>query len=447
VHKEIQKDQLSNQDPSTSESFNRVKPIVATEPPEESATITEDGPKDSIPNTLHWSKIANINSSSIFGNVLFSCPSPHNVKTISALERSASTSPTLFTTNIPNISRILAARTAYLTHARPVQTVRMRFLPNPFANTAKSNPAVQIGHKALATFPLIEMQFAVQKRDGILVLQTIESVLSTENSDLLLPESSVDIRFQQTITRRLHMPEHNNTRTLPRGIAAFLSTSNLSVKDGKGRLATPAKLEIPLQAHLCHKPDFKALGMEDPGQDTFEVPYLFAGLEILNTMVMETENGWALTYKSIEAGRAGGRRAELELLPSRKKALEGNSEKAFVREAFKIAAGLDKGANSARANASDGEHKIRWWNVKGAKREFYSRKVIVSENLATKEQKLEATTDQEAGTSNEKLPERKEEAEDLPEHEAKFIAQHLEEQQLIDNLEEEEESHPAQGGA
>jgi len=431
VAKETDEGKLSNQVSATWP--DKVKPIAAETQTEQTASPVDVKPADSVPNTLHWSKTPNTVSSTIFGNLLFSCASPQNIKNITALERVAPNFPKLFTTNIPNISRILAARTAHLTLSRPIQTVRMRFLPNPFANIPKSNPAVQLGHKALAAYPLIEMQFAVRKRDGVLDLKTIKAILSTENSDLLLPESSVDLRFQQKVTSELHIPKcSNGLRHIPQGISSFLSSSNLSMKDGKGRLATPARLKIPLQAHLCLNPDFKALGIENPEQDVFEVPYVFAGLEILNTMVMETDSGWKLRYKSIEAGRAGGRRAELELLPIRRTAEESNSEKAFIREAFRIAAALDRGSVGVRATADSSEHKIKWWKVKGAQREFYSKKVTVGENTDAMEDRLKDNTTKEAVSNWENV-------EELKLHEAELLRAQIEAKQLIDALEEEGE--------
>ncbi|KAG9242141.1 mitochondrial inner-membrane-bound regulator-domain-containing protein [Calycina marina] len=347
------------------------------------------------PKKLNWSKTLDITSSAMFGNVLFSHLSPEKVKDTCWLRENAFNdqtfnSPSTFTTKVPNMSGILTANIASLTCSTPLQTIKMRFRPNPFQPLHKSDNAVNIGHKSYAC-PPVEMLFSVRRQDGILTLQSIKAVLETENSDLLLPDMNVDLRFQQRTTSNLHIPHLGMPGALPPGIEDFLNASNLSVGErGRGRLATPAKLMIPLQAHLCNDLDHKALTSKTRGNQMFDVSYLFAGLEIMNTMLMETDNGWQLKYTSIEGGRAGGRRAELELLAAKRVTAssqitleKGANEKLFIKEAFRIAAVLDKSLKSVRDTESD-IFKVHWTKHKGVKGKnhdrFFSKTLVIDEH-------------------------------------------------------------------
>ncbi|KAH8597711.1 mitochondrial inner-membrane-bound regulator-domain-containing protein [Bisporella sp. PMI_857] len=308
--------------------------------------------------TAHWSNNHSTSSSIMFGNVLFGHKSPPDILSVKSLKPSAlSPIPRTFTTTVPNLSRLATSEPTQFSDSEPVSTVKMRFLPNPFVQIHKSNPRQNLGAKSQSMFPPIEMRFSVEPKSGRLELESVRAILSVDNADIMLPELSVDMRFQQKAEFELHLPPpHLRPQALPSGIPGFLAKSNLHL--GWGRLETPAKLMMPLKGHLCKDPNFKSLGIEDPGLKMFEVEYLFAGLEIHNTVEMHTFNGWNLRYTSIEAGRAGGRRGELSLWPHKTPGSEGTlTEEEYVQTAFRVAEALDRGA---MPEGYVKQHKTKW---------------------------------------------------------------------------------------
>jgi hypothetical protein len=96
---------------------------------------------------------------------------------------------------------------------------------------------------------------------------------------------------------------------------------------------------IPIAAHMSNSPGFELLGPGTKDAEMQEVEYLFAGLEIRKTISMDFE-GWRLVYTSVEAGKAGGRRGELRLRPTRTVESDDpklESEEAFLESAFRLA--------------------------------------------------------------------------------------------------------------
>ena len=279
--------------------------------------------------TAFWSDEISVQSSALLGAVIYAhCKTrPKD----SQQAPSFSDSFRAFSTAIPGISRLLV--TAMTSNTRATESVIMRFLPNPFFSPSpKQTP---IGAAALSAFPPIEMRFAVDPESKVMGLNTIHAIHSTENSDLMLPDSPMDIRFQQKLTSRFYGAK----RSLPQGIAKFLELSNLNLDYTRGGLQTPPSLSIPISAHLCTKDAFQLLGSEKNDGDTQDVEYLFAGLEIRRTVAMEFK-GWRLLYTSVEAGKAGGRRGELRLRPARVVESEDpglETEKAFLETAFQLA--------------------------------------------------------------------------------------------------------------
>jgi hypothetical protein len=122
----------------------------------------------------------------------------------------------------------------------------------------------------------------------------------------------------------------------------FIKKCQLSLK-GDGRLGTPPTITLPISKHICREPGFKLLdennteGKEMGEDDVRQVPYIFAGLEIRSTLVLNYGQ-WRLLYTSIEAGRTGGRRSELRIRPIKSEKV--STEKEFVHAAYRLAAAL-----------------------------------------------------------------------------------------------------------
>jgi hypothetical protein len=280
-------------------------------------------------NVAFWSEEFVVQSSALMGTVLYA--QPESSKIDSERRPLFADATRCFSTAVPGISRLLAAASA--SNVKPTESIVMRFLPNPFYSaSSKENP---IGAAALSAFPPVEMRFAVDPTTEVLGLNSVQAVVSNENSDLMLPDSPMDIRFQQKTTSRLFCDQ----RSLPPGIGEFLNQSNLGPDFLQRGVPTPSLLKVPIAAHLCTKDAFKLLGLGRNKTDVQDVEYLFAGLEIRKTISMEFE-GWRLLYTSVEGGKAGGRRGELRLLPVRTVESENpkpETEEAFLEAAFKLA--------------------------------------------------------------------------------------------------------------
>lgn len=288
-------------------------------------------PEERPANVAFWSKEVSVQSSALMGTVLYTQPESSTSKAGSQQKPLFADATRCFSTAVPGISRLLA--TAFASNIKSTESIVMRFLPNPFfATSSKDSP---IGATALSAFPPVEMRFAIDPTTKVLGLNFIHAIVSNENSDLMLPDSPMDIRFQQKTTSRLYC----NQWSLPQGIGEFLNKSNLSLDLLRGGLQAPPSLKIPIAAHLCTKDAFKLLGPNQKDTDIQDVEYLFVGLEIRRTIATEFE-GWRLLYTSVEAGKAGGRRGELRLRPARTVESDDpelETEEAFLETAFKLA--------------------------------------------------------------------------------------------------------------
>ena len=294
-------------------------------PQSKSTNLKSQRPKERSANVAFWSEEVSVQSSALMGTVLYT--QFQSSKAGFQRQPLFADATRSFSTAVPGISRILA--TAFASTAQATESVVMRFLPNPFfATSTKDSP---IGVAALSAFPPVEMRFAVDPTTQTLGLNFIHAIISNENSDLMLPDSPMDIRFQQKTTSRLYC----NRQSLPPAFGEFLNKSNLSL----GGLQTPASLKIPIAAHLCTEDASELLGSSQHDADVYDVEYLFTGFEVRKTIATEFEN-WRLLYTSIEGGKGGGRRGELRLRPARTVECDNpklETEEAFLETAFKLA--------------------------------------------------------------------------------------------------------------
>ncbi|KAH7308803.1 mitochondrial inner-membrane-bound regulator-domain-containing protein [Rhexocercosporidium sp. MPI-PUGE-AT-0058] len=246
-----------------------------------------------------------------------------------------------FCTQVQNLSRLLSKSQVLLGGERTDSLV-LRFLPNPFVATSqltkgkymnkKPVKTHAIGSQALMAFPTIEMRFKIDRETKHAKLAEVRAVVQESKTDVMLPHNNTDVRFQQRTTSRLLARASQPVRD-------YLRRSNLSLK-GSEILQTPPSICLPIEKHLCRGQGFKLLddvdikGNKHANPNVRDVEYLFAGLEIRSALSFEY-NSWRLFYTSIEAGKAGGRRAELKLRPI----LGGKitEENNFVSMAYKLA--------------------------------------------------------------------------------------------------------------
>lgn len=180
------------------------------------------------------------------------------------------------------------------------------------------------------------MHFSVEPETKRVRLQKIEAVVSQVNSDIMLPEHKVDIRFQQETRSKLSKRQGS----YPPSIAEFLRNLKLPGMGAKSQI--PPRLVIPIASHLC-----SGIGKVTNPYQLVNVEYMYAGLESRHTMTLDYD-GWLCHYTSVEAGRAGGQRGELKLQPIRTNSEESidqrRTEQDFVKAAFGIADSMDSGA-------------------------------------------------------------------------------------------------------
>ncbi|KAL6691776.1 mitochondrial inner-membrane-bound regulator domain-containing protein [Trichoderma pleuroticola] len=117
-------------------------------------------------------------------------------------------------------------------------------------------------------------------------------------NDVLMPGESVDVRLTQTHLLPLDASQES--------VKEFLSQSEFNLPQGVLKTPSKAKFSIP-KAWVS-----KAKTTRKPSKATVNVPYIFMGLEIHQTVQLEF-HGHTLCYNSIDAGRHGGHRQELSL--------------------------------------------------------------------------------------------------------------------------------------
>jgi hypothetical protein len=345
---------------------------VQTWDPPPSVPASESPPNST--GTKYWDRRTFTETSAIMGMVLHSSPDASQANlllTSKPGEPRWQNAITTFSTQVPNLSRVLS-RGNVKERGTKIDYLVLRLLPNPFfvpeistsvspppegQETAKSNDANQktvdgkkvqvyapterrdktgaIGAVALWAFPPVEMRFSIDPDTKETKLRDIQAIVEEDQTDVMLPHNAVDVRFQQRTTTRL-------IRKFNPQIRRFLKKCQLSLTS-KVVLEAPPTITLPISKHICRKPGFKLLdgntadGKETGEDEVRQVPYLFAGLEIRSTLVLDYGQ-WRLLYTSIEAGRTGGRRAEVRIRPV--KSGKVSTEKEFVHAAYRLAAAL-----------------------------------------------------------------------------------------------------------
>ncbi|EKD14497.1 uncharacterized protein L3040_000024 [Drepanopeziza brunnea f. sp. 'multigermtubi'] len=252
-----------------------------------------------------------------------------------------------FVTQVSNFSR-LVNDAHVLNQGDRVSSLVLRFLPDPFhvitsrvkygkAKLYKHRP---IGANALTAFPAIEMRFTIDGVSKKAALKNIVAIVKESKTDVMLPHNNIDVRFQQRTTSQLQHESQYHDYVDP--ILDYIKKCSLSF-EGSEMLQIPPAVTLPIAKHLTRGGGFEILQKADidntkskkkTDEHVRGVEYLFAGLEVRHSIAFNYQD-WRLLYTSIEAGKAGGRRAELKLRPI----LGGKvaDEAQFVDMAYQIA--------------------------------------------------------------------------------------------------------------
>lgn len=172
-------------------------------------------------------------------------------------------------------------------------TIVLNFSPDPNHSSSKFDSAP----------PAIQLQLPVNPDSDLTGISlppgsALFGVAAQHISDVLMPSESVDVRLTQS---RLHPLDAGQE-----SVKEFLSQSEFNLPQGVLKTPSKAKFSIP-KAWVT-----KAKTTRKPSKATINVPYIFMGLEIHQTVQLEF-HGHTLCYNSIDAGRHGGHRQELSL--------------------------------------------------------------------------------------------------------------------------------------
>jgi hypothetical protein len=333
-----------------------------------------------------WSRDDSIETSAVAGRVLHGFTSDN---TFVPREISSVSKPEVLHTFSSDISSLFRAlRNAPLLTIKPVETLIMRFKPNPWAEQTDGD---LIGAKALTAFPLIEMRFSINAKYRQAKLRDVRAIKSADTSDLMLPHSKYDLRFQHRVASYM-IPFHGplEDRQFSPSIESFVGKCNLDLTSNRP-LETPASLTFPMADHICSPGARSLIDTQGrfEGQKHFPVDYLFAGLDYRNTMAFDFD-GWETNYTTIEGGKAGGFGSELRLLPIRTDKKPAYEED-FMQSAYKlvdtvgsnavlVARVLDKKDGNAVGlsftNISRRHGRFKFWPYRPS--EFYPKRTIAT---------------------------------------------------------------------
>ncbi|KAL7961816.1 mitochondrial inner-membrane-bound regulator domain-containing protein [Trichoderma compactum] len=172
-------------------------------------------------------------------------------------------------------------------------TIVLNLSPDPNHSSSKFDSAA----------PAIQLQLPVNPDSDLTGISlppgsTLFGVAAQHISDVLMPSESVDVRLTQSRLLPLDASQES--------VKEFLSQSEFNLPQGVLKTPSKAKFSIP-KAWVT-----KAKTTRKPSKATINVPYIFMGLEIHQTVQLEF-HGHTLCYNSIDAGRHGGHRQELSL--------------------------------------------------------------------------------------------------------------------------------------
>ncbi|CCE26711.1 uncharacterized protein CPUR_00180 [Claviceps purpurea 20.1] len=214
-------------------------------------------------------------------------------------------------------------------HARRVLSTR---IPHPAALTAATDADVSSSQKTTivlhftlditatattstnspegAVIPQVRLHVPVDSSSNLSDfsvpdIAALEAIIPWHQSDVLLPEESVDVRL--THTRILPL----NSKEQP-SLQEFLQASQFNLL--QGQLHTPSRTTFSIpNKWLSSSSSTSTTTQQEHTDETTEKPYLFAGLEIQQTVSTEW-HGHTLQYSSIEAGQHAGQQQSLSLI-------------------------------------------------------------------------------------------------------------------------------------
>lgn len=327
-----------------------------------------------------------VRSNAIFGHVLH-LNNQYAAASIKAVTDTASDSRRTVNLFVPPITELdLPAWVPYKTPKYMTSQIIMRFTPTS---------ATPSSSMAYAPAPTLELRLKATDEE-IIGIDSLRAIAHTHLSDVCLPSEHVDIRVTQRLVAELPGYRLDRTEGM-QPLTQFLKDAHLNL--GKGRLVTPPVLDgLGLPKWMFYAPEkdiqspflrkrvlgelyeankaassstntdgskpkkpskkakkstsASAAATAAPAYSPYDTSantltptsYIFSGLEV-HRSVETSYDGWKLSYKSVEAGAGGGRRAELDLeaVPSGDKAIRREGPRidarAWLRSVYKLATG------------------------------------------------------------------------------------------------------------
>ncbi|KAI1749308.1 hypothetical protein F4782DRAFT_514124 [Xylaria castorea] len=289
-----------------------LEPIERTEPVEESL---ESLPETESPlHPVKWSNVSRTSTVACFGQVLHSYQSSNPTPLLSDLL--ASTDRRLFTPATPHPLHVSKFGASDSDGSSPLVTTKSTIVIR-FWQCPASDPSVMLTKEASSLAqdapraPALELRLAASDHE-VKGIESFRAITRAHHTDVMLPSSLVDVRFTQTQYETVQALGRGTTLADWAPLADYLGHAVFDLANGK--LETPPRQRFPVPRRLLTAPPSSVSADELHPDDLVDVSYEFVGLEFHRSVTLPYE-GHQLTYTSIEAGKGGGRRAEVTLEP------------------------------------------------------------------------------------------------------------------------------------
>ncbi|KAG5943292.1 hypothetical protein E4U59_000482 [Claviceps monticola] len=211
----------------------------------------------------------------------------------------------VLSTRIPHPAALTAATDAHVSSSQKT-TIVLHFTSDITATATTSTNSPEG-----AIIPQVRLHVPVDSSSNLSDFSVpdtaaLEAIIPWHQSDVLLPEESVDVRL--THTRILPL----NSKEQP-SLQDFLQASQFNLL--QGQLHTPSRttFSIPNKWLSSSSSSASTTTEQEHTDETTDKPYMFAGLEIQQTVSTEW-HGHTLKYSSIEAGQHAGQQQSLSLI-------------------------------------------------------------------------------------------------------------------------------------
>ncbi|KAL9610678.1 MAG: hypothetical protein Q9167_004626 [Letrouitia subvulpina] len=262
--------------------------------------------KQEIPHT-HWNQSLRLKGSVVLGRLLYPSTLP-----FTEMPRYSHwiDSHHVLQTDIPSLSKCImnVDRKMYLRE-------KLRVRLHPMHETMLQDNTQQ------PPLPDLQLDLEVGSELSKPKLESARLIVEDKVVDVLLPKHTVDLRFN---TQLSVFAQEN----IDPAISRFLEASNLNLSGGQ-RLRTPSDLSISIPKFAIHPKSI----FQEAEDSHFATVYTFASIEHLSSITIPVQRGqrFELSYTTIEAGQAGGRRSEVRLTTNTEPSLSLEPQKTLAK--------------------------------------------------------------------------------------------------------------------